>query len=278
MLGIKNGGNQGAASDQLDLRGHNYGILGYDRTHALNFAYTIELPKFAKEYLKTDNKLATGILDGWMLSGISQFASGYPLQSNSVNFRLSGALEQTCKFYGGTDKATQCPDITNPDANIRNAALAKRITLYNPGNVATVIGSNATSAQPSLTCDPRSALGKDQYANLNCFAPPPPGQLGVYAFPYLKGPAYNAHDLTLQKIFSIRETKKIHFRISANNFFNHPLKSLVDDNLKLEYTTDNPDSPTPKLVPSTNTLKNFGRYTDNKFGRRIVTLGVKFSF
>lgn len=79
-LGIRNGGNQGAAADQLDLRGHNYGILDYDCTQALNFAYTIELPRFAKEYIKTDSKIAAGILDGWMLSGISQFASGYPLQ------------------------------------------------------------------------------------------------------------------------------------------------------------------------------------------------------
>ncbi|MFN7930736.1 MAG: hypothetical protein U0Y68_22990 [Blastocatellia bacterium] len=100
----------------------------------------------------------------------------------------------------------------------------------------------------------------------------------MYQFPYLKGPAYNAHDLTLSKVFSIRETKKLLFRVSANNIFNHPLKSLIEDNLRLEYVTDNPDSPTPKLVPNAATARNFGRYTENKFGRRIITLGVKFTF
>ena len=277
-LGVKNGGNQGSASDQLDLRGHNYGILGYDRTHALNIAYTIELPKFAAEFMKTDNKVARGILDGWMLSGITQFASGYPLQANSTNFRFSGALEQTCRFYTGTDKATQCPKIADPDLAVRTEALNKKITLYNPGNVATVIGSNATSSQPALTCDPRKGLNKDQYANLSCFGVPAPGQLGAYQFPYLKGPMYNAHDLTLQKVFAITETKKLQFRLSANNFFNHPLKSLVEDNVRLEFATDNPDSANPKLVPNANTVKNFGKYTENKFGRRIITLGLKFSF
>ena len=203
-----------------------------------------------------------------MLSGISQFASGYPLQANSVNFRLSGALEQTCKFAKTGANAALCAGKADTD----------KVTIYNPGNIATVIGSNATSVQPILTCDPRTGLGKEQYANLSCFAPPPPGQLGVYAFPYLKGPMYNAHDLTLQKVFSIRETKKLQFRLSANNFFNHPLKSLVEDNLRLVYETDNPDSASPKLIPNAATKANFGKYTNNKFGRRIVTLGLKFTF
>src|SRR5262245_36994851 len=93
-MGIRNGGLQGSQADVLDLRGHNYGILGYDRTHVFNVAYTIEMPNFAKDYLKSDNKFARGVLDGWLLSGISQFASGFPLQANSVNFRMSGDLRQ----------------------------------------------------------------------------------------------------------------------------------------------------------------------------------------
>lgn len=268
-LGIRNGGNQGNAADQLDLRGHNYGILGYDRTHALNIAYTVELPKFAKDYLKTDNPVAKGILDGWMLSGISQFASGYPLQANNVNFRLSGALQQTCRFAKNNPAtAALCAGKADTD----------KLTIYNPGNVASVLGTPNTSAQPILTCDPRKGLGKDQYANLNCFAPPTQGQSGVYVFPYLKGPAYNAHDLTLSKNFSISESKRLQFRISTNNFLNHPLKSLIENNLNLQYETDNPDSANPKLVPNAFTKANFGKVTDNKFGKRIVTMAVKFTF
>ena len=85
-------------------------------------------------------------------------------------------------------------------------------------------------------------------------------------------------DLTLSKGFAITESKRLQFRISANNFLNHPLKSLVGDNLNLQYTTDNVNSANPKLVPNDFTKTNFGKYTENKFGRRIVTLGVKFTF
>ena len=267
-LGIRNGGNQGAAADALDLRGHNYGILGYDRTHVFNIAYTVELPKFAQDYLKSGNAFARGVLDGWMISGISQFASGYPLQANSVNFRLSGALEQTCRFAKTGPNAALCAGKADTD----------KVTIFNPGSVAQVLGTPNTTAQPILTCDPRKGLSDDQYANLNCFAPPGVGQAGVYVFPYLKGPAYNAHDLTMAKTFAITESKKLQFRISTNNFLNHPIKSLQENNLNLQYETDNPDSASPKLVPNKFTRDNFGKITDSKFGRRIVTLAVRFTF
>jgi hypothetical protein len=276
-LGIRNGGNQGSQADVIDLRGHDYGILGYDRTHVLNVAYTIEMPNFAKNYLKSDNKFARGLLDGWLLSGISQFASGYPLQANSVNFRLSGDLRQCIDLANCAEQ----PEGTDNTYRAGNGKLYKNSDLkllYNPGNVAAVLGTPNTSAQPILTCDPRSNLGKDQFANLNCFAPPAQGQSGAYVFPYLKGPAYNSQDLTLSKGFAITESKRLQFRISANNFLNHPLKSLVDNNLNLQYTTDNPASANPKLVTTDFTKANFGKYTENKFGRRIITLGVKFTF
>ena len=206
-----------------------------------------------------------------MLSGISQFASGYALQANSVNFRFSGTLEQTCRFAKNNPAtAALCAGKADTD----------RVAIYNPGNVAAVLGTNATSAQPALTCDPRKNLGKDQYANLACFAPPAPGQAGVYNFPYLKGPGYNSQDLTLQKSFQVSESKRLQFRISANNFLNHPLKSLQNENLQLQYETANPDSANPTLVPTQATKDNFGRWRPgfNMFGRRIITLGAKFNF
>ncbi len=268
-LGIRNGGNQGSQADALDLRGHTYGILGYDRTHVFNIAYTVELPKFAQELMKTDSKVARGILDGWLLSGITQFASGYPIQASNVNFRLSGALQQTCE-YASRNPATASLCTGKPATEL--------VTIYNPGNVGSVLGTTDTSAQPILTCDPRKGLSENQYANLNCFAPPAQGQSGVYIFPYLKGPAYNNHDLTLAKTFSISESKKLQFRASANNVLNHPLKSLQDENLNLQFETQNANSASPKFVPTAATQTNFARWTNNKFGRRIINLGVRFTF
>jgi hypothetical protein len=279
-LGIRNGGNQGSTPSALDLRGHNYGVLGYDRTHALNVAYTVEMPNFAKDYLKSNNKFARGFLDGWTLSGISQFASGYPLQADNVNFRLGGDLKQSCAFYNEADKATKCDPNNFPNEPDTHKQL---VTRYSIGNSSQILGTPNTSVQPILTCDPRKGLSDGQYLNPSCFALPaqglsPLGQTGAYVFPYLKGPAYNSHDLTLSKSFAITESKRLQFRISANNFLNHPLKSLVSDNLNLQYTTDNPDSANPNLVTSDFTKTNFGKYTENKFGRRLITLGAKFTF
>jgi hypothetical protein len=231
------------------------------------------MPNFAKDYLKSNNKFARGLLDGWMLSGISQFASGFPLQADSVNFRQSGNLEQTCRFARNGPSSAKCFD--DDGVYIGDD---EKVTLYSVGNASQILGTPNTSAQPILTCDPRKGLGKDQYANLNCFAPPAPGQVGAYVFPYLKGPGYNSHDLTLSKSFAITESKRLQFRISANNFLNHPLKSLVSDNLNLQYVTDNPNSADPRLVTNDFTKTNFGKYTENKFGRRLITLGAKFTF
>src|SRR5215475_5365007 len=163
-LGIRNGGNQGSQADVIDLRDHDYGILGYDRTHVLNVAYTIEMPNFAKKYLKSDNRFVRGVLDGWLLSGISQFASGFPLQASNVNFRLTGDLRQCINMANCAEQ----PEGTSDTYRAGNGKLYKNSdlkTLYNPGNVAAVLGTPNTSAQPILTCDPRSNLGANQFAN-----------------------------------------------------------------------------------------------------------------
>src|SRR5262249_7499244 len=152
-----------------------------------------------------------GVLDGWLLSGISQFASGYPLQANNVNFRLSGDLRQCIDMANCMEQ----PEGTADTYRAGNGKLYKNSdlkVLYNPGNVAAVLGTTNTSAQPILTCDPRSNLANNQFANLNCFAPPAQGQSGAYVFPYLKGPAYNSQDLTLSKGFAITESKRLQFR------------------------------------------------------------------
>ncbi len=241
------GAGQGAGGDIFDKQGRNYGILSYDRTHVFNVAYSMETPDIARSWLNSSNKLLRGTLDGWQVSGIVQMVSGYPLQANSFNFRLTGNLQQ-------------CLDITTcqPNANGTFNA-ADLVTLYSVGNSRAIVGTTNTSAQPFITCDPRENLGENQFMNLNCFAPPSPGQNGNYIFPYMKGPGYFNGDLSLFKNFRLAEKKKLQFRISANNFLNHPLNVMTTDNLALEYVTDNPKSATPKLVPSTNTLTRFGR-------------------
>jgi hypothetical protein len=179
--------------------------------------------------------VARAFLDGWQFSGISTVSSGYPLQLANANFSISGTVN-------GVDVA----------------------------NAKAIAGTPDTSSQPFLTCDPRSGLGKDQYINPNCFAPPSPGKNGAYIFPYLKGPMYFNHDLSMFKNFVIDENKKIQFRISAFNFLNHPLKSLTSENLDIDF---GPDGKVTK-----ESAARFGFAGNNKFGHRILQLAWKFYF
>ncbi|MGH9843639.1 MAG: carboxypeptidase regulatory-like domain-containing protein, partial [Blastocatellia bacterium] len=265
------GAGQGAGSDIFDKRNHNYGILAYDRTHIFNTAYSIELPDFAERYLNSDSKILRGLIDGWQISGITQLASGYPLQANSFNFRLTGNLQQ-------------CRDIATCQPNAQGQfAGADLVTRYSVGSSNWINGTPNTSAQPFVVCDPRKGLGESQFANLSCFATPSPGNNGNYIFPYTKGPMFFNGDLSLFKNFKLAEKKKLQFRISANNFMNHPLHGLTTDNLRLEYVTDNPKSADPKLIPTQRTIEQFGTTLNpttkevlNKTGKRIITLAAKF--
>jgi hypothetical protein len=232
-LGVR-GDGQGAASDNLDLRRHNYGVLAYDRTHVFNIAYSINLPNFASDFMG-GNAVLRGVFDGWQVSGITTVTSGYPLQANSSNFRISGT-------------------------NSRGQDL---------GNPRVIAGTPDTTVQPVLTCDPRKGVSGDQYINPDCFAAPLAGQNGTYIFPYLKGPMYHNHDLSMFKNFQISEHKKFQFRLSAFNFLNHPLKSLTEGNLDVDFDNGN---------LTADTRSRFGRVTNNKFGRRILQLAFKFYF
>ena len=81
---------------------------------------------------------------------------------------------------------------------------------------------------------------------------------------------YQNHDLSMFKNIGLGEQRKLQIRFSAFNFLNHPLKSLTGDNTQLNFNADG--TPTP------DTVTKFGRYTQNKNGRRVVELALKFYF
>lgn len=71
-----NGGT--SAVDPFNYRGRSYGPLPYDRTQTLSIAYNYMMPNLGTRYLG-NNFIADGVLNGWQLSGISQFQSGFPM-------------------------------------------------------------------------------------------------------------------------------------------------------------------------------------------------------
>jgi hypothetical protein len=240
-LGIR-GENGSAIGDPTSLA-NNYGVLPNDRTHLFNAAYVYnEGNQFHV------NKFLSGAINGWQLSGITQFQSGSPLQASiSNNFGLTGNLP--------------------PGATLPNGVSVAGVGVTSD----LITGSPEISAQPILTCDPRDGLAKNQFINGNCFAMPTPGHNGSFIMPYIKGPAFFNSDLSMFKNFQMGETKKLQFRISAYNFLNHPLTSFNpaggDGNLTL---TTNPNGKGAASPP-------FG-YADYLNGNRTIQLALKFFF
>ncbi len=73
-------------------RCYDYRLLSFDRQHILNFNYVWDLPK-----LKSNNWIAKGVVNGWQLTGVTQFMTGTPtelgygLQGISTNQHISGS-------------------------------------------------------------------------------------------------------------------------------------------------------------------------------------------
>jgi hypothetical protein len=133
-----------------------------------------------------------------------------------------------------------------------------------------ISGSPNVPAQPVLTCDPSANVPSGYLFNPSCFAAPSPGANGNFIFPYMKSQAYFNHDLSVFKNFAMGGHKRLQLRVSAYNFLNHPIAFPdAGKNLTLRFTNGKLDDPSG----------NFGRLPeDNKFGRRIVQLALRFAF
>lgn len=82
----------------FNTRLYDYGLLNYDRTHALVVNYVYSLPRVAR--LLGDNVVAKAVLDNWQISGISQYQSGSPIdfgfaiQGINAGQRITGSYTE----------------------------------------------------------------------------------------------------------------------------------------------------------------------------------------
>ena len=82
----------GTVNPVLSQRMRNYGPAGFDRRQVVTIDYTYNLPSVSKHW---QNKFATTALDGWELSGVSNFQTGAPLG-------LGYSLTYSADLTGGT--------------------------------------------------------------------------------------------------------------------------------------------------------------------------------
>jgi len=184
------------------------------------------------------------VVNGWELSGITQFSSGAPIQPAT-----GGDLNAT---YAGTFDG-------------RNYGQA------------VLLGTNAygnAGLFPVVICDPRKGLASNQYYNPSCFAPPTTvGQQGTLIWPYIKGPAFFDSDLSLYKNFQFKEHQNVQFRFQTYNFLNHPNPDMSVNGLDLKLNFQTPTG----AFSNTNTNALAG-YAANTVGRRVIMLSIKYSF
>jgi hypothetical protein len=131
-----------------------------------------------------------------------------------------------------------------------------------------ITGSPDVYAMPVLVCDPRNDVPDGFLFNPVCFTAPSPGANGSARQPYFKGQPYRNHDLSLMKSFPIGSGRRLQLRVSAYNVFNHPI-AYPDYTRNLTLVFDQ----------GVQTNAEFGQLPDdNKYGRRIVQLALRFEF
>ena len=235
-LGVRGSYYNGIPGDSFNLR-NDYGIQSYDRSHIYNTWYD-----FNEGIKFHGNRLLSGALNGWEISGYLGIQSGPDLQATNYasNFGLQGSIPATVN---------------------QNSYIVSNITF---------LGTPDVQLQPKLTCNPASNLRKGQYLNASCFSlPAQGGDNGQFIYPYAHGPAYLDTDMTAIKNFKISEAKNLQFRLAGFNFVNHPLGTFSNKNpqaLQLQFQNG-----------MTINQGSFGAVT-NETGRRQVELGAKYTF
>jgi hypothetical protein len=229
------------SADSFD-NSRTYGPLPWDRSQALKIAYNISLPAFSSKYFG-GHAVGNAVLDGWQVSGITEFDSGAPLFTVGPSFPGGIAIGMT-----NTNTGTAAWRLTSRYIN----------------------GTPDETIVPLLTCDPTAHLAPHQIFNAACFQAPSHGNNGTYRLPYIHGPWTNNSDLSIFKNFKMSESRNLQFRAEAFNFLNHPLWTFVcnDPALQLQIA-DFGAQPTNASTAGIMT---------NKHGHRIMQLALKFYF
>ena len=290
-----NGPTNGATVDPFHLKS-NYGPLAYDHSQILNATYNWALPRFVH-----GNKVLSGVVDGWQLSGYTTYQAGAPMEANqTLQFTWAGGLGVPIAALAGTPYQVPDHSVALPNGLRSNAVNAG--TWYGTDQT----GGGYEGFYPQITCDPRNHAS-GQYFNPSCFATPALGQQGTLVWPYLHLPAYFDWDLGLYKSFRISESKQVQFRVQATNWLNHALPQFglagtSDEMINLQQTNSEsipstaigPDGPIcsalgltvangactynyNSIAPS-NTNNTLTGKPNFKTGQRVLTFAVKFYF
>jgi len=192
-----------ASSDGRDFNIYNArlsrGDSAFDARHRFVASYDYELPRLRA----WDNAFVKYGINGWRVSGITTFQTGFPFTPFDSGFR-----SLTCSalnYYGCSDGPNGVGAITTFDP--RNSSVVN--TVANPAN---------TTALPNYWFDP------------NQFTRQTFGMFGTSGRNSIHGPGINNTDLALQKEVLFSEARKLQLRLEAYNLFNHAQFNLPGAN------------------------------------------------
>jgi len=133
------------------------------------------------------------LTDGWMINGITRFATGFPVYIN----------ENDDYSLLGTGSTGQGNDVDEPNRAPGSLSFKDPRTAVLPG----------ASAQCPNGCNP--------YFNVGVFSKEAIGQLGNSSRRFFGGPGWNNFDLSLTKDVKLTESKSLQFRGEFFNAWNH---------------------------------------------------------
>ncbi len=258
--------------DPVNLR-NDYNPVSYDRTQTFNIHYFLNL---GQRY-KGGNRVFSEAANGWMVSGVSQVMSGFPLASeNGENFSFGyGAILPVQTAYqnqSSPQSDPQCSSQYGIPANSQGQYFC--VTQMNP----TVwLGTPDVQLMPTVVGNVTGGPKAHQFVNPLGFGLPLPESNGTLRLPYLHGPAYLDHDVTLMKNFSTGEGKTLQLRVAAFNVFNHPLVSFNNENTNNLTLAFQNATAGKALTQNVLTYQNFG-VADIKVGNRLMEMEAKFTF
>jgi hypothetical protein len=193
----------------------NHSLSLYDARHRFVVSYYYELP--IPKYSGVKGK----VLNGWAVSGITQFQSGFPVHiqsyadnelTSSIDFSAPGTPDQIARFHKLDPRKSASNYVFDPNSFTDNAV---------------------DPTQPPCSAG----------AGFNCYQPSLLGRYGTAKRTVCCGPGLNNSDFSLQKEIPLTESKHFEFRWDVFNLANHTHFFNVDGN-----TTDGSDFGRAKKV------------------------------
>ena len=176
-------------------------LSNFDARHRIVFSYYWELP------FRNHSGVAGKVLDGWSLSGITTFQTGFPIRIQSL---ADNELMYSFDF--------ELPGEPNQIAPFRTMRPQSHGNYFFDPNSFTENASD--NSQPPCTAG----------ASFGCFDPTLFGSLGNARRTVCCGPHISQTDFAILKTIQLSETKHIDFRAEFFNLFNHTQFFTPDGN------------------------------------------------